>query len=248
MNLWRLELLRLSRTHRWMILAGAYLMFGVLGPLTARYFTEIMERFGGGMTIVAPDPRPVDGIEQFVGNASQLGLLAVVGVAVAALAIDTRPEVAAFLRTRVARASALVIPRYVTTTVAAVCALVAGTAVAWALTTVLIGDLPTGAMVLGTALGALYLAFAVAVAAAVSGWVRSQLGGVLVVLAVLLALPVLGLLPDVAPWLPSRLLGAVVALVEGAAASEFTRAGVVTVVVTAALLFAATRLVARREL
>jgi hypothetical protein len=37
----------------------------------------------------------------------------------------------------------------------------------------LLGGLPVGAMVLGTGLGALYLAFAVAVVAAISGLLRS---------------------------------------------------------------------------
>ena len=44
---------------------------------------------------------PADGIAQFVGNASQIGLLVVVLVAASALAFDARREMAVFLRTRV---------------------------------------------------------------------------------------------------------------------------------------------------
>lgn len=248
MTLWRLEVLRLVRTHRWMILVGVYLFFAVTGPLTAAYFNELMARFGGDVTVVAPDPRPVDGLAQFLGNASQLGVLAVVIVAAGALALDARPEIAAFLRTRVPRASTLLLPRYAVVTAAAVVALIVSTGVAWAMTATLIGGLPAGAMVAGTLYGALYLAFAVAVLAAVAGYVRSQIGAVFATLAVLLALPALGLVPAVTPWLPSELLTAVVALADGVPATEFSRSALVTVAATGGLLSLAIHRFGQREL
>ena len=51
MNLWRLEWLRLVRTKRWIALVGIYVFFGLLGPLSARYMGEIVERFGGGVQV-----------------------------------------------------------------------------------------------------------------------------------------------------------------------------------------------------
>lgn len=248
MNLWTLELARLVRTYRWMLLFGVYAFFAMLGPLTARYFNEIIGQFGGDVTIIAPDPRPVDGIGQFIGNVSQLGLLAVAVVAAGALTLDARAEVAAFFRTKVTRTSTLLLPRYAVTAAAAIVALVSGTAVAWAMTGALIGSLPAGAMFVGTAYGAVYLAFAVAVVAAVAGFVRGQAATVFGSLAVLLLLPMIGLIEPLRPWLPSELLAAVAAMLEGAPAGEFVRALVVTVVATAALLGLATRRFALCEL
>jgi len=172
MTLWRLEVLRMVRTHRWAMVVGVYVVFGVLGPITARYLGELVGNFAGDITIVVPDPRPVDGVAQFVSNATQLGLLAVVIVAASALAVDARTEVAAFLRTRVAHGRVLLWPRYVVVTLTAVVALVAGTAVAWVLTATVLGPLPAGTMLIGTVLGALYLAFAVAVVAAAGSVAR----------------------------------------------------------------------------
>lgn len=249
MNLWTLELARLTRTYRWMLLFGLYAFFGVTGPLSARYLTEIVGRFGGGdVTIIAPDPRPVDGIAQFIGNASQLGLLAVTVVAAGALAVDARPEAAAFLRTKVSHPRDLVLPRYAVTAVAAMVALLVGTAIAWAMTVTLLGSLKVSAMLIGTLYGALYLAFAVAVVAVVAGFVRSQVATVFGSIAVLLLLPMIALIEPVRPWLPSELLGAVAALLEGASAGDFARAVIVTLVVTPALLALATRRFALREL
>lgn len=248
MSLWRLELLRMVRTHRWAILVGVYGFFGVLGPLTGRYLADIVGNFAGEVTIEVPDPRPIDGVMQFVSNTTQLGLLAVVIVAASALAIDARVEVSAFLRTRVDHARRLLLPRYVVAFATSTLALVIGTGIAWALTVVLLGGLPVADMLLGTLLGALYLAFAVAVVAAAGAFVRGMLPTVFAALTVLIVLPLIGVLPPVQPWLPSHLVNAVVALVEGAPASDYLRAAGVAVVSTPALLALASWRAERREL
>jgi ABC-2 type transport system permease protein len=249
MTLTRLEVLRMLRTHRWLALFGIYVFFGVVGPLTARYINELIERFGtGDMVISAPDPEPVDGVLQFIGNASQLGLLAVVLVVAAALSVDARPAIAAFLRTRVTHAGTLVLPRFVVAAATAVAALVAGTAVAWAMTAILLGALPAGSMIVGTAFGALYLVFAVALVAAVSGVVRSVPGVALGALGVLILMPIVSLVPTVGPWLPSHLFSSVAALVDGAGVEEFVRAALVTTACSIGLVVVAMRLYDRREL
>lgn len=248
MSLWRLELLRMLRTHRWLVLVGIFLTFGILGPVTARYLADIVGSVAGEITIVVPDPRPVDGILQFVSNTTQVGLLAVVVVAASALAIDARVEVAAFLRTRVQHAGRLLLPRYAVIAGTSVVALVAGTATAWILTEVMLGDLPVDAMILGTLLGGLYLCFAVAVVAAAGALVRSMLPTVLVGLGLLLSLPLISVIPTVRPWLPSHLVNAIVELIDGAPAGDYLRAATVTLVAVPALLAAASWRLERREL
>lgn len=248
MNLWRLELARTTRTFRGLAVVGVYAFFGLLGPVTAAYINEILARFTtDGMQIVAADPTPLDGLIQFVSNAMQLGLLAVVIVAAGALAVDARPEVAAFVRTRVPRATDLVIPRYVVATATAGVALIIGTGVAVAVTTSIIGSLPLMPIVTGTVLGILYLAFAIAVVAAIAGVLRSQLSVVFGSIAVLLALPLVGIIDPISGWLPSSLLTAVVALAAGEPFSEFVKAIIVAMVATAGLLTFATRRLATRE-
>lgn len=248
MTLWRLELQRMLRTHRWTILVGVYVFFGVAGPLTGRYLGELLARFGGEIVIEMPDPAPRDGIVQFLSNTTQLGLLAIVIVAASALAIDARGEVAAFLRTRVDHPRRLLWPRYVVVTATAVLSLLLGTAAAWALTVILLGTLPVGEMLVGTLLGAVYLAFAVAVVALVGSWARGMVATVFASLAILIALPMIGILPPVAPWLPSQLVTAVAAMIEGAPISDCLRATGVGLVATPALLLLAGHRLQRREL
>jgi ABC-2 type transport system permease protein len=249
MTLWRLEVARLWRTHRWLIVVGVYAFFGAIGPVTARYFDAILDRFGGGVEVAAtPDPTPGAAIGQFLGNASQLGLLAVVVVAAGALAVDARPEFAAFLRTRQSQQWRLLLPRYVVSTAVAAAALAAGTAIAWVLTWTLIGPPPAGPLLVGTLYGVLFLAFAVAVVAAVAGYTRSQATTVFAGLIVLLAFPIVSIIGTLAPWLPSELVGAAAAMVEGAPAGDYVRAALVTAVATVAVLAVALRRFSLREL
>lgn len=248
MTLWRLELARTLRTHRGLAIVAVYAFFGLLGPVTAAYINEILARFATeGMQVTVADPIPLDGIIQFVSNASQLGLLGVVIIAAAALAVDARPEVAAFLRTRVRRPADLVVPRYVVATTTATVALITGTVVAVVATESLIGDLPLGRVTAGTGLGVAYLAFAISVVAAMAGLLRSQLAVVFGSIVVLLALPLLGIIEPLRGWLPSSLLMSVAGIVAGEPASEYLGALGVSVVVTAVLLALAIRRVAVRE-
>ena len=248
MNLWRLEWLRLLRTRSWIALAAVFLFFGLLGPISARYMEQILQRFAGDVSVILPPPTPASGLEQYLGNVMQIGLLVVLAVAAGALAFDQPIERAAFYRSRVRRVWTLLAPRYAVATLATVAAFVLGTLGAWYETIVLLGDLPVGAMLLGMLLTSLYLAFAVAVTAAASSFARAPLVIVPVAAGLLIVVPLLGLVGAVRDWLPSNLLGSLVGLVVGVPPLEYLRPAIVTLVATAGLLWLATVRLQRREL
>lgn len=247
MTLWRVEALRLVRTGRIWILLGVYALFAVLGPISAKYLPQIIERFGGGVEVTVPEATPVDAMGQFFSNAGQIGLLAVLAVAAGALTFDVRREWAAFLRTRVASMRHLLLPRVVLPTLAAVLALAVGTAIAGVLTAIMVGGLPVGDLVVGTLFGAVYLAFAVAVVAVAASMTSQAITTVLLSAGVLVALPILQVVAAIEPWLPSRLLGATTTLLAGVPVTELLEATAVTVVVTVALLVVAIRRLDARE-
>lgn len=248
MSPWRLEVVRIVRTRWWVAVVGVYLLFGLLGPISAAYLGEILERFGGGIEIVFPDPVPADGITQYLGNVTQLGLLVVVAYAASVLAFDAKPEIGVFLRTRARSVGAILLPRAVVATGLAGAAFVLGALAAWYETVLLLGPLPAGAMLAGMAAGVGYLALVVAVTAAAASLVRTPVAAVGIALVVLLVMPLLAVLPPLAPWMPSRLAGALDELVRGLPARELWRAALVTVLVSAAAYGLALRRLAAREL
>ena len=253
MSVLRLEWLRLWRTYRLTILVVVFAFFGLLGPLTAAYLPEIVSLASQsedlGAAIEFPDPVPSDGIAQYVGNISQIGLIAVAAIAALALAVDARPGLAAFYRTRQPAARSWIVPRWLATSLAAGVAWTIGLVAAVYETVLLIGPLPIGGMVVGWATWVLYLAFAVAVAALAAGIVRSTVAVTAVTVGLLIGMALVGLIPPLGEWLPSHLVGAPAALADGVTeASDYIRAAVVTVVATAAALVGASALVRRREL
>lgn len=250
MNLWRLEYLRLRRTWRGPGLTVIFLFFGVLGPLTARYIEEILTSFGTDDVVVTfPPPVPVDGLIQYIGNAQQVGLLAVIAVAAGALSIDGTADIAIFLRSRVSSTARLVLTRYAVYAVVAGGAWSAGAMLAWYETWALIGGLPADRVLLGTLLGAIYFAYVVAVVALASGITRGSVGTMFLAFAIVLVPQItFGLFGGLGDWLPGHLSGALAGLNDGSQdPGDYVPSTLVTVAASALALAVAIRLLDRRE-
>lgn len=249
MSVWRLEWLRLVRTRRLVGLAAVYLFFGLTSPPLARYLPEILEATGsGGITVLAAEPRPLDGIGGFTSNTVQVGLLVFAFVVASALAVDAHREMAVFLRTRVPRYRDLLLPKYVTTVAAGGACFLLGTLAAWYGTVVWLGALDPVGVVVGAAMGVGYLAFVGAVAAVLGTRLESVVATAVTTLAVALVLGIVGSVGAVGEWLPSDLPGALPVLATGGDVTPYLRSVAVTVAATGALLALAARLGGSREL
>lgn len=249
MNLWRLEWLRLVRTRRLIALLAVYAFFGLTGPLTARYLGEILHTVGTkGVQVRFPTPTPADGIAQFAGNATQIGLLVVVLVAASALAFDARREMGVFLRTRVTSVRSIMVPAYGITLAGAVAGLLLGCGCAWYETTVLLGAPPTAAMLAGIAYGVAFLAFAVALVAFVAALVHGVLAAAGSTLVLLLLTGIVGGVARIGAWLPTGLPGALTGLTAGKPATDYLPGLGVTLILTALALAGAVVLGDRREI
>ncbi len=245
MNLWRLEMLRLFRTHRIWILLAVFAGFGALGPLTARFLPEIVDAVGGGVEIAVPPPSPELAMAGYLGNALQIGILAIAFVAAAALAFDAKTEMAVYLRTR-ASIRQILTPRYVVNMAAAVFSFFIGTAIAYAGSTLLIDAPQLGGTLVATLLLAVYLVFTVALTGLAASFVRSVPGAALITVAVLIVIGIIGLIPQVEPWLPSSLVGSFDVLISGGE-FDYWRSLMVTVVLSFACVPVSFALMGRRE-
>jgi len=247
-NLWRLELLRLTRSRGGLALGAVYLVFGFLGPVLATYLPNLVKYAQSGVTITMADPTPKDGIREYVSQVGQTGLIVLVAVAASALSFDSRRGLSTFLRTRASSLWILVAPRYVVVSLGAAAVYTLGMLVAWYETRLLIGALPVGSMLVGLGLGCLYLGFATAVTTAAASVARSTVGSVGLALAVLLFLPLAGLAPAVHSWLPSTLASAPFDLLATTTPGDYVRPALVSVAAGAVLVATAVTRLHRREI
>lgn len=228
-----------------MILLAVFGAVGALGPLTARYLPELMDSLGEEAAEALPAMTPADGISQYIGNAVQMGLLAVAFVGAAALAFDAKTEIAVFFRTR-SSVREIFIPRLVSVAVASIGAFVLGMAIAYVGTGVLLEWLDLGAVIVGTGLFAMYLGFAVAVIGLMASVVRKVPAVALLSVGALILISLVGIIGPIAPWLPTQLVGATDALIRGGE-FDYWRSIAMTVLVTATLVWASLTLLDRRE-
>src|SRR6266545_1382896 len=116
----RLERLRMTRSPRGLVLTLVYLFFGFTAPLLVRYLDRLAKLGSSGVQIIAPTPKPADGIVNFVSQSSQTGMIVLVVVVAGALSYNARRGLATFYRTRAPGPFALIWPRFVAGTAVAV--------------------------------------------------------------------------------------------------------------------------------
>jgi hypothetical protein len=129
---------------------------------------------------------------------------------------------------------------------AAVLSFFIGTAIAYVGSMLLIDAPRLGGTLVATLLLAAYLVFAVALTGLTASLVRSVPGAALITVAVLIVIGIIGLVPQVEPWLPSSLVGSFDVLISGGE-FDYWRSLLVTVVLSFACVSASFALMGRRE-
>lgn len=72
------EFLESLRTYKLLIMFMVFLLFGMLGPITAKLTPKLLETLiTGGIKIIIPEPTAFDSWAQFFKNVSQMGLIVV---------------------------------------------------------------------------------------------------------------------------------------------------------------------------
>jgi ABC-2 type transport system permease protein len=200
MSLWRLELLRLVRTRRWIALAAVYLLLGLGEPLATYYLGQLLQGSTGDtyIHITVSTPHASDAMTAYFSNVTTLGTLVSVVVAGLAFSVRANPPLAAVYLTHVPSRIALLVPRLVTVTVATAIAAALGGGVAAYETAVIMGAPAADATATGVLLSALGAVFAVAVTFLAACLLRSQVGAIAAALVVVfVAVPFADLIPHV---------------------------------------------------
>lgn len=248
LGLWRLEWLRLVRTKRLLLLLVAYPGVGLIGPVFARHRDRIVEALHIDAVAPASGMRADSGMAVYTYAAGQIGILVGLALMASALAVDHRPGLAAFHRTRLRRRRDLVVPRYTVTTAAVSLAYLMGSLIAWAQVHWMFGPLPAKAVFYGSFYGIVGVVLEVSVVAAMAAFLRRPVaifGGSLVAFVLM---PVAALWRPLQHWLPSQLFNCQVDLLRGHTPGEYVDNLVVAVVLSALCVWLAVWRIGRREM
>lgn len=248
MSPWHLEALRLWRTRRLIALVSVFVILGLGLPILSYYLPELVKSGSNGVQVVVPKQTPADSMAGFGHNAAQLGSLVIVVMAAATLAIDARPALAAFYRSRVRSPWVLLVPRAVALSLAATLALGLGILCAWYETAVLIDPLRGEALAAGFGLGALWVCFCVGVVALWASIARGVLPTAGASLGSLIVLSFISSFDRLSSWSPTAIDGSVANFVGPHHVGAPWHAVVVTILVTVALVGIAIWRFARRAI
>src|SRR5260370_29024869 len=183
----RLELIRIWRTRRWLALMATFVLLGLANPVAAYYLPQLAKMTARGPKVTVATSTAANSISMVVNSLAQLGTLVVVVVAAVTLAVDARPGLAAFYRTRLRHPVLLLLPRYVTTTGVTLVALALGMLAAWYETTALLGAVSFRSLLAALALQAVWFCFVTSVVAFFTSTVRGVPGAIGSSIALLLA-------------------------------------------------------------
>ncbi len=245
MTRWKLEWLRLFRTKRWIAILGIFVLIGVLAPVTTYYLSRLIPPTTGSIRIQVLPPHPYDSIAYYVENALALGVFVSVIAAVSPFTVDAHRGLSLFYRSRVPNAGRLIIPKYLVILAATLVSFLVGLLLCWGETSLLLGHISLGRIMVGSFLACIYIAFALALCLALSTLLRAVLPALGFTVAFLLVIPFLGASSLAARWIPSSLIGSVGSIAEGSGFSSYGPAAGMTVCATVILVFFSIFLVER---
>jgi ABC-2 type transport system permease protein len=213
----RKELLESWRTLRLPIVTGLFLLVGFTSPLLAKFLPEIIKAAAGDQLPQIPIPTPVaaDAGIQLWKNLAQFGAIAAIVLAMGSVAAERDRGTAAFVLSKTASRGAFLGAKIVS--IAAVLALgvVLSVAVGWIYTTVLFEPLPIAGWVGFAVLAWIGLTVWAAITFAASAITGSTAAAAGIGFVALLAISVLGAIPNVGRWLPGGLTDPALALAAG---------------------------------
>lgn len=239
--LWK-ELLEQWRSQRLLIVAAVLAVFGLLGPLSARYMPELLSGMPGvpeGLAEILPTPDAAMAVTEYLDNVVQFGVVLALLAPMGAVAGEKSSGTAALTLSKpVSRAvflAAKLLAHALTFALGVLAAALAG----YYYTGVLFTWLPLADFAALNLLVWLYLMVWVSITLMTSTLGRSQLAAAGGAFGLLLVIGLLGGLPQLTPWLPGALIGWARGLGTGGAADPAWGAlGVSAAVIAAAQLIA----------
>jgi len=246
------ELREQWRTYRFLAIAVVFVAFaGLLSPITAKLAPELLKSLtssaGQTISIQLPEPTAADAIAQFLKNLTQIGVIALILVAMGTVALERERGTAATVLSKPVSRLSFLLAKFAALTLTFAISLALAALACWYYTVVLFGSLDAGLFLRLSLLAALYLWVWLAVTFLCSALFKSQVAAGGLAFGLYVGASLLGIVPQLQDYLPGALIEGAGRLSVGAPA-DVSRAVVVSLVVVALCLLAAWRVFEQHEL
>ena len=228
------EIKQQLRTHRLLILGGVFLLFALMAPLLLYFMPEILKMAGEEITIEIPPPTALQSFGDYAGYIAQFGILIAVLVAMSAIVNELVQGTALITLSKPVNYGAFVSAKFIAMSLTLVVSMAAAAIVCYGYTVWLIGGTPVLPFIWLNLLMALFLMFCLALTLLFSSLFKSSLAAGGTALAVIIGLAAV---PVVKDYLPGKILGWGINLLNGTGENCWWALGVTVVGIFLCLYF-----------
>ncbi|MEW6567327.1 MAG: ABC transporter permease subunit [Chloroflexota bacterium] len=207
--LWK-EFTEAWRSYRLLILAAVLLAAGMLGPLSAKYLPQLLARMADvpeALAELMPQPDKAMAVGEYVDNLVQFGAILAILMPMAAVVGEKAGGTAEFTLSKPVRRSSFLLAKFAAHATSFTVAVLAAALGGYYYTGLLFEWLPAANFLAANALVLLYLLVLVGLTLLSSTLARSQLAAAGVAFGALLAMRLLGAIPNLGRHLPAALIG-----------------------------------------
>ena len=210
----RKELSQQIRTHRLMIVAVVFFIFGLGTPLMLHFLPELVP---AEEMFELPEFTAADAVQGYIETFGQVGLLAAILLAMGAVAKERESGTASMILSKPVSRAAFILAKLAALAFVFLVAIIVGGAGCYLYTLVIFGDPGAGNFLLANAIGGCYLLVCLSVTLMFSTFFKSQLAAGAVALVILLTLTMTAGLSVMKDYSPGALLNWATALSGGEA-------------------------------
>lgn len=205
----RKELLEQWRTRRLLVVAVVFVALGIGSAFLARYTAELIQAVGGlPFDVEFPPPTIADGVDQFLKNVGQAGILTAILLSMGSVATEKERGTAALLLSKPASRAAYLAAKLVAIGATLAISLALASAAGYLYTALLFEAPSVGGWVAMSALLLLSLLAYAALTFLGSTLTRSALAAAAIGIAGMIVIAIVAAIPNIAPYTPAGISGA----------------------------------------
>jgi len=200
------ELQEQLRTHRIIIVAGVFLLFGLTVPLLTKHLPDILEMSGVDIGSGFPLPTATMAMADYASNISQIGTLVIILITMGAISKERESGTAALVLSKPVDYAAFVTAKFTVLGLTTLIGTVLGGLACWGYTVWLFNDVPSWGFLFLNMTLLLYLLLAIAITLLFSSIFRNQLAAGALGLVSIIVFSIASGLPWIGKYMPGELL------------------------------------------